>query len=255
LSLNNFSLKNKTVLITGGSSGIGAEIAKECSLAGARVIIIARNEKKLISTSKKINKISKFKSKYYVCDLNNLENFKKIVSSIPKIDTYINNAGINIPKHFLKVKIDEFDKIINLNLRSVFLTTQIVVRKMITNYKQQNSNKSIINISSTLGHVGSYDRTAYTMSKFGIEGFTKSLAIDLAKYKIRVNSIAPTAIMTPMLKKYFNNNFKKKTLPNILLNRIGNVDDVASSAVFLASNAAKFITGTSILVDGGWTAK
>ena len=93
------------------------------------------------------------------------------------------------------------------------------------------------------------------MTKFGVEGFTKSLAIDLSKYKIRVNSIAPTAIMTPMLKKYYNEDFKKKTLPNILLNRIGKTDDVASTAVYLASNGAKFITGTSILVDGGWTAK
>ena len=93
------------------------------------------------------------------------------------------------------------------------------------------------------------------MTKFGIEGFTKSLAIDLAKYKIRVNAIAPTAIMTPMLKKYYNKDFEKKTLPNILLNRIGEVNDVASTAVYLASKAAQFITGTSILVDGGWTAK
>tara|TARA_Y100001960_G_scaffold292821_1_gene335317 strand:+ start:225 stop:989 length:765 start_codon:yes stop_codon:yes gene_type:complete len=252
---NYFSLNNKVALITGGSKGIGEGIAKAFTEVGAKVIIIARDEKYLKKTCVQINRKFKDKCKYIVCDINNIEDFKKEIKKINKIDIYVNNAGTNIPEHFLKVKTKDLDYMINLNLRSLFLSTQIIVKKMIKQKKTNTSNFNIINISSTLGHVGSYHRTVYCMTKFGVEGFTKSLAIDLSKYKIRVNSIAPTAIMTPMLKKYYNEDFKKKTLPNILLNRIGKTDDVASTAVYLASNGAKFITGTSILVDGGWTAK
>tara|TARA_Y100000590_G_C15696539_1_gene1005336 strand:- start:1069 stop:1833 length:765 start_codon:yes stop_codon:yes gene_type:complete len=252
---NVFSLKNKVAVVTGGSKGIGAAIANSFAIAGAKVHIIARNEKDLKKTCNKINKKSHLKVNYIVCDINNINEFNKKISALKKIEIFVNNAGINIPKHFLKVQSKDLDYMISLNLRSLFLVTQIIVKKMIKQKNIKTNNSNIINISSTLGHVGSYDRTVYCMTKFGIEGFTKSLAIDLAKYKIRVNAIAPTAIMTPMLKKYYNKDFEKKTLPNILLNRIGEVNDVASTAVYLASKAAQFITGTSILVDGGWTAK
>ena len=252
---NQFSLENKTALITGSGKGIGAAIAKEIAYAGAKVYLLARTEKDLKKNCLGINKKARIQSEYIVCDINNIKEFEKKISSIKRINTYINNAGINIPKHFLKVNLNVLDVMVNLNLRSLFLTTQVIVKKMIKYKNISRSNSSIINISSALGHVGSHNRTVYCMTKFGVEGFTKALAIDLAKYKIRVNAIAPTAIMTPMLKKYYSKDFEKKTIPNILLNRIGRVDDVASTAVFLASNAAKFITGTSLLVDGGWTAK
>ena len=251
----NFSLNKKVALITGSSSGIGAEIAKEFSKAGAKVYLIARNEKKLKALTIKLNKKYNTNNKFIVCNINNYEEFKRKILKIKNIDIYVNNAGMNIPKHFFNIKISELDEIINLNMKSMFVTTQIIVRKMIKmkNYKKKNLN--IINISSTLGHVGSLNRTAYSMTKFGVEGFTKSLAVDLANYNIRVNAIAPTAILTPMLKKYLTKDFRKKTISNILMKRIGSVDDVASTEVFLASNAAKFITGTSILVDVGWKAK
>ena len=252
---NNFSLDNKIALVTGASKGIGAGISESFADAGAKVYLIARSKKNLIKVCNKINKKSKFSSKYIICDINDTKDFKNKISSIKKIDIYVNNAGTNIPKHFLDVLPEEFETMINLNMRSLFINTQEVVKKMIKMKGIKKNNSSIINISSTLGHVGSSERTVYCMTKFGVEGFTKALAIDLAKYKIRVNAIAPTAIMTPMLKKYYNQEFENKTVPNILLKRIGKIDDVSSTAVFLASKAAKFITGSSILVDGGFTAK
>ena len=143
--------------------------------------------------------------------------------------------------------------IVDLNLKAAFNVAQLVVKKML---KKKKRSGSIINMSSQLGHVGMSGRNVYNMTKFGIEGLTKGMAIDLAKYNIRVNSIAPTFVVTPMTKKFFKNkNFRKEVLGNIPLGRYAELPEISSAAVFLASDAASMITGTSLLVDGGWTAR
>jgi NAD(P)-dependent dehydrogenase (short-subunit alcohol dehydrogenase family) len=180
------------------------------------------------------------------------EDLKKKIDKIKIIDVLVNNAGTNIPEPFEKIKQKSMNYLVDLNLKAAFNVAQLVVKKMLKNKKRPGS---IINMSSQLGHVGMSGRNVYNMTKFGIEGLTKGMAIDLAKNNIRVNTICPTFVDTPMTKRFFKNkNFKREVLNKIPLGRIAEVSDVATAVAFLASNASSMITGTSILVDGGWTA-
>ena len=143
--------------------------------------------------------------------------------------------------------------LVDLNLKAAFNVAQIVVKKMLKNKKRGGS---IVNMSSQLGHVGMTGRNIYNMTKFGIEGLTKGMGVELASKNIRVNTVAPTFVETPMVKKFFKNKkFKKLALGNIPLGKAAKESDVATAVCFLASDAAEMITGTSILIDGGWTAK
>ena len=143
--------------------------------------------------------------------------------------------------------------LVDLNLKAAFNVSQIVVKKMLKNKKRPGS---IINMSSQLGHVGMAGRNIYNMTKFGIEGLTKGMSIDLASNNIRVNSICPTFVETPMVKKFFlDKSFKKKTLNNIPLGRFATESDIATAVVYLASHASSMMTGSSLVIDGGWTAK
>jgi NAD(P)-dependent dehydrogenase (short-subunit alcohol dehydrogenase family) len=143
--------------------------------------------------------------------------------------------------------------LVDLNLKAAFNVAQIVVKKMLKNKKRGGS---IINMSSQLGHVGMSGRNVYNMTKFGIEGLTKGMSVELASKNIRVNTVAPTFVETPMVKKFFKNKkFKKLALENIPMGKVAKESDVATAVCFLASDAAAMITGTSILIDGGWTAK
>ena len=168
----------------------------------------------------------------------------------------VNNAGNNIPEHFTKVKTKNMENLVKINTIAAFNVAQLCALKMIKLKNRRKIGASIINISSQMGHVGGPIRSVYNMNKFGIEGLTKGMAIDLAKYNIRVNSIAPTFVVTPMTRKFLKNKkFRKETLNNIPLGRFAEMSEVSSAVAFLASDAASMITGTSLLVDGGWTAK
>ena len=148
------------------------------------------------------------------------------------------------------------DYMIDLNLKIAFHVAQLSIKKMMVNKNRKSIGGSIINMSSQLGKVGAPNRSIYNMSKFGIEGLTKGMALDLAKYNIRVNTVAPTFVVTPMTKKFLKNRkFKRETLKNIPLGRFAEMSEIASVVVFLASDASSMIHGTSLLVDGGWTAK
>ena len=251
----NINVKNKTALVTGAGKGIGKACAIALAEAGANIIIISRTEKDLLNVQKIIKKLNK-KCIYYVCDVTNLSEIKKIFSKITKLDILVNNAGTNKPEFFTKIKRKDMSDVVDLNIKASFDIAQLATKVIL---KSKNRNKvagSIINISSQLGKVGAPLRSVYNMTKFGIEGLTKGMAIDLAKYNIRVNSIAPTFVVTPMTKKFFKNkNFRKEVLSNIPLGRYAELSEVSSAAVFLASDAASMITGTSLLVDGGWTAR
>ena len=168
----------------------------------------------------------------------------------------INNAGTNIPEHFLKIRKQDMEKVVKINTIAAFNVANLVALKMVQTKNRKKIGAAIVNMSSQMGHVGGPIRSVYNMTKFGIEGLTKGMAIDLAKYNIRVNSIAPTFVVTPMTKKFFKNkNFRKEVLGNIPLGRYAELPEISSAAVFLASDAASMITGTSLLVDGGWTAR
>ena len=167
-------------------------------------------------------------------------------------DILVNNAGTNIPSSLVETKIEDFDYVMSLNVKSVINLTKNVVTKMLEN----NILGSIINVSSQMGHVGGPNRTTYCSTKFALEGFTKSLAIELAPNGIRVNSICPTFIKTPMTEPFLKDkDFKNQVLSMIPLGRLGEVEDLMGPFVFLASEASSMMTGSSVLVDGGWTSR
>tara|TARA_Y100001958_G_scaffold156431_1_gene149070 strand:+ start:34 stop:801 length:768 start_codon:yes stop_codon:yes gene_type:complete len=253
--LKNYNLKNKTAVVTGAGKGLGRACAIALAEAGANLIIISRTQKELNEVSKKIRKL-KSKCKVYVCDITKYDEIKKIINEQPRIDILINNAGNNIPEHFTKVKTKNMEYLVKINTIATFNLAQLCALKMIKFKNRKKIGGSIVNMSSQMGHVGGPIRSVYNMNKWGLEGLTKGMSLDLAKYNIRVNTICPTFVVTPMTKKFLKNKkFKKETLNNIPLGRFAELSEIASAAVFLASDAASMITGTSLLVDGGWTAK
>ncbi len=253
--LKNYNLKNKTAVVTGAGKGLGRACAIALAEAGAHLVIISRTKKDLDEVSKKIKKL-KTKCKSYVCDITNYNQIKEIIDKQSKIDILINNAGNNIPEHFTKVKTKNMEYLVKINTVATFNLAQLCALKMIKSKNRKKIGGAIVNMSSQMGHVGGPIRSVYNMNKWGLEGLTKGMSLDLAKYNIRVNTVCPTFVVTPMTKKFLKNKkFKRETLNNIPLGRFAELSEVSSAVVFLASDAASMITGTSLLVDGGWTAK
>ena len=252
--LKKINLKNKTALVTWAGKGIGKACALALAEPGADLIIISRTQKDLDAVSKIIKK---FKSKCisYVCDVTNYNQIKNVIAKQKKIDILVNNAGNNIPEHFTKVKKKDMEYIVKLNTVSTFHTAQLCTLKMLESKNRKKIGGSIINMSSQMGHVGAPTRTVYNMTKAGLEGLTRGMAIDLAKDNIRVNTVCPTFVVTPMTKKFLKSKkFKTETLKKIPMGKFAELSDVATAVAFLASDSSSMITGTSILVDGGWTA-
>ena len=253
--LKKYNLKNKYALVTGAGKGLGRACAIALAEAGCNLIIVSRTKKDLDGVSKIIKKL-KVKCKSYACDVTNYNEIKTIINKQTRIDILVNNAGNNIPEHFTKVKTKNMEYLVKVNTIATFNIAQLCAIKMMKLKNRKKVGGSIINMSSQMGHVGGPIRSVYNMNKWGLEGLTKGMAVDLAKYNIRVNAVAPTFVVTPMTKKFLKNKkFKKETLNNIPLGRFAEMSEIASTVVFLASDAASMIHGTSILVDGGWTAK
>ena len=253
--LKNYNFKNKTALVTGAGKGLGRACAIALAEAGANLIIISRTKKDLDEVSRKAKKL-KVKCKSYVCDITKYNEIKDIINKQARIDILINNAGNNIPEHFTKVKTKNMEYLVKINTVATFNIAQLCALKMIKSKNRKKIGGAIVNMSSQMGHVGGPIRSVYNMNKWGLEGLTKGMSLDLAKYNIRVNTVCPTFVVTPMTKKFLKNKkFKRETLNNIPLGRFAELSEIASSVVFLASDAASMITGTSLLVDGGWTAK
>jgi len=250
--LQKINLKNKYALVTGAGKGLGRACSIALAEAGATIIGLSRTQSDLDKLEKEIKKI-KGKVIKIKCDVMNFKELKEKLDKIKIIDILVNNAGTNIPEPFEKIKQENMNYLVDLNLKAAFNVAQLVVKKMLKNKKRPGS---IINMSSQLGHVGMAGRNVYNMTKFGIEGLTKGMGVELAKYNIRVNTVAPTFVATPMVKKFFKNKkFKKLALSNIPMGKLATESDVATSVCFLASSASSMVTATSILVDGGWTAK
>jgi len=187
-----------------------------------------------------------------VVDVTAIEAFTQKIRDAPVFNILVNNAGTNRPKPLAETTVEDFDAVMNLNIRSLVFATKAVTGQMM----EAKVSGSIINISSQMGHVGARDHVAYCISKWAMEGFTKALGVELAPHGIRVNSICPTFIETTLTKPYFENkDFLDEVISKISFGTLGKVEDIVGAAVFLASGAARLITGSSVVVDGGWTAQ
>jgi len=253
--LQKTEVKNKIALVTGAGKGIGKACAIALAEAGANLIILSRTKSDLDKLEKIVKKL-KCKCTSYVCDVSKYDELKRVFKKISSLDIIVNNAGTNRPEHFTKIKKEDMDYVVDLNIKAAFHVAQLGSKVMFKSKKRKTLGGSIINMSSQLGKVGAPNRSVYNMTKFGIEGLTKGMAVDLAKSNIRVNTVCPTFVETPMVKKFFKNRkFKKAMMDNIPLGRFATESDVATAVVYLASNASSMITGSSLVIDGGWTAK
>ena len=246
-----FRLDGRNALVTVAGRGIGMGASIALAEAGANVTLVSRTENELKTLSDYLNNKG-HNTSFVPLDVNNESDVKNLIENSDPFEILVNNAGTNRPAKLVDTKIEDFDYVMSLNVRSVVSLTKVVVDKMIKNKIKG----SIINVSSQMGHVGGPNRTTYCSSKFAIEGFTKSLAIELALDGIRVNTVCPTFIQTPMTEPFLKDDeFKKATIGMIPLGRLGEIKDVMGPFVFLASDASSLMTGSSVLVDGGWTAR
>lgn len=247
-----FSLKDKVVIVTGASKGIGKELAIALAKAGANVALIARNEEDLNALTKELKKIGS--DAYAVSmDLTKVEGIpsgiKKIHDYYGKIDILVNNAGTNIAVPAIEVSESDWDRVLDINLKSAFFISKSVAEYMIPRNKGK-----IINMSSQMALVGYYKRAAYSSSKGGLMQMTKALAIEWASHNINVNSVAPTFIETPMTKPMFEQeDFLEEVLSRIPMKRLGKAEDLFGAVIYLSSEASNLVTGHTLVVDGGWT--
>ena len=246
-----FCLDGRRALVTGAGRGIGLAAASALADAGAHVTLAARTSKEIEEAASAIRARGQ-QAEPLTLDVRDVEAVRTAVAAQAPFDILVNNAGTNKPTLFVDVKVEDFDFVFGLNVRAAYFVAQAVARQLI----ETKTPGSIINISSQMGHVGGPTRTVYCATKHAMEGFTKAMAIELAAHKIRVNTLAPTFIETPMTRPFFQNEtFRKDTLQRIKLGRLGQLEDLTGAIVFLASDAAALMTGTSLVVDGGWTAE
>jgi len=245
-----FRLDGKRALITGGSKGIGFGIGEALAKYGAQVTLCARNEKELLQAVREINKQGG-QAQAMVADVTDTATFAEQIADQGPFHVLVNNAGTNRPKPLQDLNCEDYDAVMNVNLRAPFFVTKAIARRMI----ESRIPGSIINVSSQMGHVGAANRTLYCASKWAIEGFTKALAIELAPHQIRVNTLCPTFIETEMTRPFLADKiFEEQVLEKIKLGRVGQVHDLVGAAIFLASDASSLMTGSALVIDGGWTA-
>ena len=238
-------IAGKHAVVTGGSKGIGRAICVALAHAGANVTAVARDPLGLAEVAAEHPNIQTWQA-----DVNDPAFGIELAEG--RVDIFVNNAGTNNPMPIVDVPLDVLDQMLSLNVRAAYLAAQGAVRAMV----RAANGGAIINMTSQMGHVGSPGRTVYCMTKHALEGLTKAMAVELAPHNIRVNSVAPTFIETPMTAPMLAKpEFRAFVDDMIPLGRIGKPDDVAAAVVYLASPAANMVTGTSLLIDGGWTAR
>lgn len=246
-------LANKTVIVTGGSKGIGKDIALTFAKLNANVVISGRNDKAL---DEALSELHTFNDKCIAVqgDLSDIAVVKNLIekaaSQFGTVDVLVNNAGVNIAKPAMEVTEEDWDTVLDLNLKSAFFASQSAAKYMLAQ-----RNGKIINIASQMSFVGYYKRAAYCSSKGGLVQLTKALAVEWAKQGINVNAVAPTFVETEFTEKMFQDEaFKNDVKSRILLNGMSKPKDVSGAVLYLASDLANFVTGETIKVDGGWTA-
>ena len=247
-----FRLDGRIVLVTGAGRGIGRACAIALAQAGAEVWLAARTKKEIDELAAEIGT----RAHAVACDVTDSSSLRNLLSKIETLDVLVNNAGTNIPEPFVEVTEEHLDRIMGLNLRSAFLAAQAAAKKMLEHPERKSRGGAIVNMSSQMGHVGAVNRSVYCMTKHGLEGLTKAMALELIAHNVRVVSVAPTFVETPMVKEFMQRpGFSQWVHERIPAGRVGDVEEVASAVLFAASPAASLVTGTSLLVDGGWTAQ
>ena len=240
-------LDGRRAIVTGAGRGIGLAAAAALGQAGAEVTLVSRTASEVEEAAAMIGPTATAA----VLDVSDISAVKAFFADRPAFNILVNNAGTNRPKPMWDVSEEDYHAVYDLNVKSAFFVAQACVHKMIAETAQG----SLIHMGSQMGHVGGPNRSLYCGSKWALEGMNKAFALDLASHGIRSNTIAPTFIETPLTKPYFDDPaFKAHVLSKIKLGRVGQVEDVMGAILFLASDASALMTGTSLVIDGGWTA-
>ena len=245
-----FRLDGRRALVTGASSGIGAACASALAEHGAHVVCAARGVDRLQAVVGEINARGDSASALPL-DMADLDQLDAALQTEPGFDVVVNSAGLARNSPALDTTHEDFDAVFGLNLRSAYFLSTGAARKMIAS----GNRGSIIHISSQMGHVGGIDRAVYCATKHGLEGMVKAMAIEWGKSQVRINTICPTFIRTPLTEPTFANPERVRWLnEKIKLGRVGQVEDIMGAVIYLASDASALVTGTALMVDGGWTA-
>jgi NAD(P)-dependent dehydrogenase (short-subunit alcohol dehydrogenase family) len=243
-------LEGGLALVTGAGRGIGRGCARALAQAGADIVAVSRSPGELEQLAEEVRALGR-SARPVALDVTHSSVVRHLIEELPALDVLVVSAGANVPEPLLDVTDEQLDSLLALNVRATFVTLQAAARKMV-----EAGRGSIVLISSQMGHVGAVGRSVYCTTKHAVEGLVKAAALELAPHGVRVNSVAPTFVETRMTEPFLGDaDFRVEVEARIPIGRLGRVEDVTGAVVFLASEASALVTGTSLVVDGGWTAQ